>query len=180
MLKFALGIALLLLQTGSCWAQSSTDFYEYQPKQDDTPTMSVDLAVGPGGTFSRGAKNPVLLLNASWGYRLEERWRLGFGYDLKMQPWADSRSMGHTLGPDIRINIWDNLYLDFEVGVAILFVKKGVYQQTRTGMGWHVQLGYVWMPHKVVGLNVALTVSQRWFGQLYTDFGMLVGPEIRF
>lgn len=139
-----------------------------------------DLGIGAGGFFSSGSQTASMLMAAEIGYRFTDSWRLSLAYDVKMQPWLDSRSLFQTIGPAVRFSFLGGAFISLEFGVALAFVQAGEYQQQRRGLGWGVKTGYVYLPHPNVGLAAQLAVNQRWLSELYTDFGLMLGPAVRF
>jgi|GEM_PF-3024256 len=142
--------------------------------------IAVDLLIGGGGFFSSGATNSAMLLSGQLAYSFKNRFRLGLGYSAKMHPLRDSRSLFQTLGPSFAVDIWRGFFVRLESGLAFAYIKNKGYQQSRTGIGWGLSVGYSYMFHDNIGLVVAGVANQRYIKQLYTDAGLLFGTSIRF
>lgn len=142
--------------------------------------FSFELGTGPGGLFSKGAKSAVLLLDFGAGYRFNRSWLLQAVYSSKMHPWYEARSVFQTVGPELRWTFWREMFAGVGGGVAWSFIKKGIYQQSKTGGGWFARLGYAYHLHPNVAAMGLLSLNQRYVGQLYTDFGFVIGVLSEF
>ncbi len=140
----------------------------------------MDAGLGAGGLHSRGGTSTAFLLGAALGWRFHENGLLLLGYRAKFHPWESYHSSFHTVGPRLGWIFWRGMYVGVEGGLAWSYLEKGRYQQARLGGGWGVEWGYVHFFAQNIGLKAGLGVHQRWLGQLYTDFGILLGPVAAF
>ena len=173
--KIAAACLLLAFLALSFPDRAQAETQDDQSEEKEERRLVVELMAGAGGLFSQDSKSPVLLLSAGAACRLKPAWSLGLIYTSKMHPWEEARSLFQTLGPWLRWNFWQGAFLDVGGGVAWSYIRRGVYQQSRPGGGWFLRIGYCYFFHEHFGLTGAVSVNQRWVGELYTDFGAVFG-----
>ncbi len=143
-------------------------------------TVLLEAQLGAGGLFSNHSQSAEMLFSAGAGLGLGEDWSLWLNYGNKFHPWEDATSSFHTAGIEVRYRLVKGLYLGAGGGVAWSYLAKDGYQESRIGAGWLLRLGYVHYFNSTVGLTAHVLLHQRWIRQLYTDFGALFGPALKF
>jgi hypothetical protein len=100
------------------------------------PRYRIMLQLGGGGFTSVGGTVPALEYHGEVGMRLGERYHLSFFYSTQHRPWESHTSLFGLTGLSFSAAfLEDRLSVFTGLGVAIGFVRQGVYQQGRAGFG---------------------------------------------